>query len=169
MIDQFDRFDFESALPVDKNTKQPLWHSLGVINGEWCYTIPVKPGGPQAPLIYVRSSVRFDGQAAGNGEDSIRCWLASDIHGTPLGSKPARWITRVKGWQRRMTEQLRLLYRLGMEIQAQPCPDCSDHVRMHAYRVRKDGPNKGRWFLMCPTCRHWDRWLTEEKAHGTAA
>ena len=152
MIDRFDRFDFESALPVDKHdVNQRLWKPLGVIDGEYCYAVPIKPG----VLIYIRSSVRSDGHAAGNGEDSIRCYIAADQTGTPLSSKPSRWITRVNGWEKRMTLQLRQLYKLGSQLKP-----CDKHpAMMHAFRV-KQGVNKDRWFMKCPICGHWDSWLT---------
>jgi len=152
MIDQFSRFDFESALPTDKNdaTKQ-LWKSLGVISGEHCYYVPIKPG----VLIYIRSSLRNNGQAAEAGADSIRCWLAADQSGEYLGSKPSRWIARTSGWRKNLTAQLRTLWKLG--VQLKPCP--KHPAMMHAV-LTKNGKNNGRWFMSCPVCGHWECWLT---------
>ena len=150
MIDTFDRAAFEAALP--SVARQPLWSALGLVAGEHCYVIPIKPG----VLIYIRSSVDASGFCAETGWDSIRCWLAADATGKPLGGKCERWISRVSGWQNRMTETLRTLWRLGRKLK--PCPDCG--VQLHALKVKKPGPNHGRFFASCPSCRRFDEWLT---------
>jgi hypothetical protein len=155
MIDVFNKSRFEGALPVHQSTGQPLWQGLGLRDGEECYIVPVRPG----VLIYIRSSVQQSGWAAEAAEDSIRCWLASDITGRPLSSKPQRWITRVNGWERRLTKQLQLFWRLGMQLEACPQPVHTDDqtvTMMHARLIKKDGPNKGKWFPVCPECGHWD-------------
>jgi hypothetical protein len=153
MIDRFDRKTFEAALPK-AGPHNPLWLALGLRGGEHCYLIAVRPG----VLIYVRSSVRADDLAADTAADSIRCWLAADDTGRPLGSKDSRWISRVPGWQARLTETLRKLWKLGH--QSRPCPNCL--TQMGVFKVKKSGPNKGRWFLSCPACGYWDRWVEAE-------
>jgi hypothetical protein len=160
MIDVFTRQRFEAALPVHNRTGVALWKGMGLVNGEYCYVVAVQPG----VLIYVRSSVGPSGYAAESGEDSIRCWIASDETGTPLGSKMSRWVTRVPGWEDRLKELLRALWTIAAQLK--PCPVCGE--TMKAFRVKKEGPNKGRWFTKC--CGGFDSWLTEpeqqEKKHA---
>lgn len=160
MIDRYTRSEFEAALPVVNG--RPLWQGLGLRSGEHCYTVAVKPG----VLIYVRSSVKADDLAADTAADSIRCWLSADDRGTPLGSKPSRWISRVNGWDQRLTETLRALWRLGHQLT--PCPRCN--VTMLALKVEKEGENKGKWFTKCPACGHrGNGWLRTEKDKANAA
>lgn len=159
MIDVFTRERFEAALPVHNVTGAALWKGLGQIQGEYCYAVPVQPG----VLIFIRSSVDFSGVAAQSGEDSIRCWLASDETGSPLGSKMSRWVTRVPGWEERLKAQLRAFWTIGRKLK--PCPVCNTPPM--ALCVKKPGPNKGRWFSKC--CENF-QWLTEpkqEKANAT--
>ena len=92
-IDRFSREQFESALPRDKQTGNPLWRSMGNISGEFEYALSVKPGID----ILVRSSVRPDGRAAEAAKDSIRAWIVDAENHAPLGSKLQAWITRVPG------------------------------------------------------------------------
>lgn len=152
MIDRYTRERFEAALPVVGG--QPLWTSIGLRDGEHCYIVPVAPG----VLIYVRSTVQRDGLAADVAKDSIRCWLASDDAGTSLGSKDVRWIARTSGWDRRMTETLRALWRLGRKLK--PCGRCGR--TMSAVKT-KSGPNTGRWFMKCFPCDQFAGWLTEKE------
>jgi hypothetical protein len=154
MIDRFSKEQFEAALPKHKETQKPLWRGLGLQGGEYAYSIEVKPGVE----VWVRSSVRANGQAALVAEDSIRAWLASP-DGSSLGSKDQRWITRVNGWQTRMTDVLRKLYKRGLELG--PCPTCGCKTTL-AMKVVKEGPNKGRYFQMCSSkqCPHsWIKWM----------
>jgi hypothetical protein len=112
-IETFNRTQFENALPTDRNG-QPLWKPLGVLEGEFCYIIPVD----DKSAIMVRSSVSSGGLSAGCGEDSIRFWLIGADQ-KPLGSKVSRWTTRVTGWQKRMKDGLRKLW--GWRKQAGNC------------------------------------------------
>ncbi len=149
MIDHFSKDEFEKALPVAGGL--PLWRPLGLRAGEHCYGVPVKPG----VLIHIRSSVGPDGHAADTAKDSIRCWLSADEGGKPLGSKDSRWIARTNGWQRRLTETLRTLWRMGRQLDA--CPECGR--TMLALKVKRDGPNVGRWFAKCMDCNRDGGWL----------
>lgn len=161
-IDQFTKERFEAALPVSKNGGARLWKYAGIRGGEFCYVLPITPNPGVA--IFIRSSVRADGIAAGTAEDSIRCWLVDDPGGRSLGSKNARWISRVKGWDRRLAETLRRLWRLGAQLGV--CEYCN--TRHHALKVKKKGPNLGRWFAACPRCREaggnfrFHKWLRTE-------
>lgn len=155
MIDRFTKERFEKALPCLKGTKQPLWLSEGIRSGEYGYLIPVKPG----VVILVRSTIDSTGVAANSGEDSIRCWLA-DSGGVSLGSKDVRWISRVNGWDRRMTETLRKLWRVGHRLEA--CPTCGK--MMGAFKA-KTGHNVGKWFMKCMPCDRFARWLEDVDEH----
>jgi hypothetical protein len=157
-IDVFDRSTFEAALPVIKNTRQPLWSYNGFVGGEHSYLVPVKPG----IVIQVRSSVGADGYSHDSGQDSIRCWL-TDLAGKPLGSKYGRWVTRVSGWERRLTETLRALWKFGRKLIV--CPKCGH--QMSAFKT-SSGPNEGRWYMKCAECQWWDSWLTEAPKEKTA-
>ncbi len=142
MTEHFTREDFEKALPVVGS--QPLWTALGLRGGEFCYFVPVKPG----VMIYVRSSVKADGFAADTAEDSIRCWLTSDDRGTPLGSKDSRWIARTSGWQRRMTETLRTLWRAGRAVERCGCG---------TLKLMLKNKKESTWFAKCPKCNPWKK------------
>lgn len=159
MIDRFTKQQFEDALPQSKSGES-LWRPCGLINGEYCYYIPVMPSrmipNTNTPImLYIRSSVASDGLAAMTGEDSIRCWIASDIKGTPLGSKLTRWIARTPGWRDRLTETLRILWRMASTAKA--CPKCK--FVMHFCRVKKNNKNKGRFFYNCHECGHFGGWF----------
>ena len=148
MISSFTKDDFEAALPVEGSDRTPcgvkLWEPLGLIGGEYCYLVPVakKP----AFAIMIRSSVHADGQSADVGEDSIRCWITSTEHalGTPWGSKISAYVTRVPGWEKRLTATLRQLYKMALSIEKCQCGEW-----MKVFKVKKRGPNHGRIFLKC--------------------
>ena len=151
-IDQFTKSRFEAALPVVGG--QLLWSSIGLRDGEHCYLIPVKPG----VVIYIRSSVDSSGLAAPSAKNSIRCWLASDDKGNPLSSKVERWITRVNGWEERLTETLRKLWRLGRQLHY--CERCQPITMTRAFKA-KTGDHTGQFFQKCPNCGHFYGWLRE--------
>jgi hypothetical protein len=141
-IETFSRGDFERALPRHKETGAPLWAHAGLIGGEHTYRVRPFPALPYA--IEVRSSVGPDNISAGCGEDSIRAHIVTAA-GAPFGSKIGRWTTRVPGWQDRLTDTLRSLARLMLQIGpcdccGQPCPPL---------KVTKAGANKGRFFSKC--------------------
>ena len=153
-IERFSKREFEAALPVDKKSGEILWRSVGLEFGEETYHIRVHEG----VVIRVRSSVRADGLAAEASKDSIRCWLAAESDRKPLGSKVQAYVTRVTGWQDRMTKVLKELWKRSLE--AGDCPVCGKPLCI--YKVKKDGKNKGRLFAKC-----WDhgdafRWLDEK-------
>lgn len=135
MIDRFSREQFEAALPAG------LWSSIGCVDGEFQYRMEVN----SAVFIVIRSSVRPDGYAAETGADSIRCWLVNAA-GQPLAKKVQAYVTRVPGWQNRMLEVLRGLWRKAKTFHY--C--CGEVMRQNV--VKKDGPNKGREFRTCDRC-----------------
>jgi hypothetical protein len=153
-IERFTKDEFESALPVDKKDYRCLWREAGLESGEYTYRLPVKAG----VVILIRSSVRADGIAAESGKDSIRCWLARD-DGSPMGSKIQAYVTRVSGWQDRMTGVLKELW--VRALTAGTCPHCG--LPLSIFKVKKDGKNKGRLFVKCWDCKDHEtfRWLDE--------
>jgi hypothetical protein len=152
MIKKFDKYVFEAALPKDKTTGLPLWLSKGLVDGEYSYSM----GAPQGLLIQIRSSVRSNGLAAETGKDSIRVWL-SDRLGNPTGSKVQSYITRVPGWEERLTSILRVLWKRAAMLKT--CPECK-HL-MDIFKVKKEGRNKGRLFTKCLKHDHF-KWLEGE-------
>lgn len=141
MIDQFTKRDFEEALPVHKETLQPLWIHAGFIDGEYCYEVPIKEG----VRIRIRSTLDYGGLAAPAGKDSIRMYLVDD-KGRSLGTKVNKWTTRVHGWQERMKKVLRELFYLGRQLQT--CPECNRRVSL--CKVKNPlKQNHGRYFGKC--------------------
>lgn len=164
-VEIFTREKFEEdALPRDKTTGERLWKHLGLRDGEHTYLVML----PKHNIgIEVRSSVHNDGKSAGTGEDSIRCWLVDVINGHPMGSKVSRWTTRLPGWGERTKEVLRQLWVMGQRMV--PCPSCEapgKDTRLRCFKVKKEGPNKGRLFLKCPMekCQHFEWLVTSSNA-----
>lgn len=169
MIDHFTQAQFEAALPVHKNTGQTLWTRAGIIEGEFTYLVPVPNRyyqGSDVLGIIIRSSVRPGGQSAGTGEDSIRCWLIDQQTGKPQSSKLQKYVTRKPGWQKRLADMLRKLYKIGMRLS--PCPGCGGMRR--AFRVRANTVNKGRIFQNCEAgCSGGFSWIELDSSASEAA
>jgi DNA helicase-2/ATP-dependent DNA helicase PcrA len=110
---RFSKDEFELALPQDKNTGLPLWECQGLDKGELVYTINVKGTNKR---IVIRSSVRSNGFAAESGEDSIRHWVEYRYknHWVPLTKDKKSWTTRVPGWEGRLNDALRRLYKVAL-------------------------------------------------------
>ncbi len=114
-IDRFDKARFEAALPIHNLTGVPLWHDITFENGEFVYGIDVpRAGHDEWITIYIRSSIGMDLLAKETGKDSIRMYTMRK--GKPWGSKISCYTTRVKGWEERMTKQLRILYKRCMNL-----------------------------------------------------
>jgi hypothetical protein len=166
-IDHFTKQQFEDALPRHKTTGRPLCTCAGLIDGEYVYQLPV--GGENSKVIIeIRSSVDAMGHSADTGENSIRAYLIYFDHNAdggkgawrPLGSKVQKYVTRLPGWQYRLTEMLRTLY--AWRNESGNCKVCG--MPLHIFKVTKDGPNKGRVYAKCMTHNQF-RWVTavEEK------
>jgi hypothetical protein len=140
MVDRFTIEQFENALPVNKKTGEKMWESLGLMNGEYTFLVPIH----EFASILIRSSIDRSGVSADSGEDSIRPLLVDPKTYQPVGSKLSVYITRVNGWETRLTDQLRKLFQLGRKVKS--CP-CGGTVKI--LKVKKDGPNKGRFFSSC--------------------
>lgn len=159
-VDIFTLAQFEAALPRHNKTGAPLCHCKGLVEGEYEFFMPID----EASGIVIRSSIGRDGISADTGEDSIRAWLA-DLTGAPLGSKVSRWTTRISGWDKRLADVLRTLW--SWRKKAGNCPNCG--APKQVFKVKKEGPNKGRIFAKCGICgaqpgkdAGWV-WLTEAK------
>jgi len=144
-IDTFTKSEFEDALPTHRETGEPLWVCLGLLQSEYTYRVA---GPDRTTSIEVRSSIGPDGMSAPSGKDSLRAWLVDASTGKPLGSKVTRWTTRLPGWQERLRETLRTLWL--WRLRAGDCPKCDKPKGI--WKVKKEGANKGRPFAKCSHC-----------------
>lgn len=173
-IDRFTKEEFEAALPKDSGNR-PLWeaHTESIYSSELEYVIPVHRADGDFIRIRIRSSVDpTSGIAKDTGKDSIRIWLEGGDQGEnyvifrSLGKPKQRYITRVSGWQERLTEKLRELYVLGKKVNR--CPVCREWKVLR--NVKKEGGNKGRVFSVCKNCEDAGKknnqfvWVTEKAA-----
>lgn len=163
-VERFTRRQFEDVLPRHKSTGEQLWQCAGLVDGEYEYYVIVGTVNDKVQ-IEVRSSIGPDGLSAGNGQNSIRCYLTyydKDARKwQPLGSKVQTYITRRPGWADRLTDTLRTLY--GWRVKAKNCPECGKPRGI--FKVGKAGPNHGRVYAKC--LRHGGFiWLTEAKEAG---
>ena len=117
-VEQFTKAEFEDALPKHRDSGRPLWIHTGLVQGEHEYCVHVTDGDTSTnKLIRIRSSIGENGVSANSGKDSIRLWIEYEYKDRyhPLKKHKTRWTTRVPGWQERMTEKLRELYKLALE------------------------------------------------------
>lgn len=156
-VEIFDKATFEAALPKLKGTDQPAWRCVGLVNGEYTYLVTL--GDSKPAKILVRSSVDQTGWSRATGEDSIRVYVV-DKDMNPLSGKANRWTTRLPGWQERMTEIIRFLAQMAIKIGV--CPRCADHGLIRLNKVKKDGPNKGRWFIACKESNCHFEWQNKD-------
>jgi len=142
-IERFSLEEFENTLPAGH------WEHTGLIQGEHTYSIKIT----NDIFITIRSSVDSSGYSADTGEDSIRCYLIGS-DGKPLGSKTQAYITRVKGWQNRLLDTLRLLWSLAQ--QSGYCETCKKPN--YVFKSKKKD-SKGRYFSKCTECNNNFKWL----------
>ena len=146
-IERFSKQEFEHALPTNDDGEK-LWEYVGFEKGEHVYKMQIKNGSVKRVAILIRSSVKADGYAAETGKDSIRLWLVNSKTNDSLGKKVDAYTTRTSGWQERMQEKLRTLYKRGLQMVN--CPKCKTGVMLE--RNGKYGK-----FYGCsnfPSCRH---------------
>ena len=151
MIDRYSKQEFEDALPRNKETDEKLWHYHRFDRGEHTYIVPVG----ERVAILVRSSIEMNGRAAETGADSIRLYLMNVASGSPLAEKVDAWTQRTRGWQDRMIEKIRILYKKGLEMGN--CTECDSGVMVKRTGTRGD-------FYGCsnyPRCRHTANSLNE--------
>jgi hypothetical protein len=169
-VEIFTKAEFEDALPKKKDSDEPAWSCLGLVDEEYAYLIPVSVKNNVG--IHVRSSVSRTGFSAECGEDSIRAWIVDMTDGKPMGGKISRWTTRQPGWQHRLWNPTHadpskrgVLWQLrNMAAKIVPCPKCGKE-RVKVFKVKKEGPNHGRPFRTCKAggegCGFFE-WLDEE-------
>ncbi len=110
MTATFTKDDFEKRMKARINKTSTLFDYYGIIAGEYVFTLKVS----EFAEIMIRSSVRLNGVAASTGKDSIRCWLVNPDTKESVGSKVSKYITRVDGWEDRLVNSLRKLYKMGL-------------------------------------------------------
>lgn len=155
-VEIFSKEQFEAALPKLKGTDQPAWTCVGLDGGEYVYLVTL--GDERPAKILVRSSVDSTGWSRASGEDSIRVYVV-DKNRKPLSGKANRWTTRLPGWGDRMNEIIRFLAAMAVKITI--CPRCAEHGLVRLNKVKKDGPNKGRWFMACSQDKCFFEWQTQ--------
>lgn len=158
-IELFNKETFENALPKKKGTDEPAWVYGGFDKGEHVYLLPL--GTEKEPLpaqILIRSSVDQTGWCRATGEDSIRV-LVVDKNKLPLSGKFNRHTKRTAGWQDRMMDVVRFMAEMAVKINT--CPKCKKDLTRLA-KVKKAGPNKGRWFISCRACNDHFVWLSKD-------
>lgn len=140
---------------------------LGPVGGELCWLVPVT----NSAGVLVRSSVDpYYKVAKATGDDSIRvypiaCSPIDTLTGRVWvyhlqGTSDGRWTTREPGWQKRM--QGRIQGMVQMVERAGNCSVCGKPLAIR--KVKKEGPNKGRWFASCANEHHNFVWLDKEVA-----
>lgn len=156
-VETFTKDEFQAALPENAVP-------LGLEEGEHCWLVPIT----ETAGILVRSSIDRRGVSGACGEDSIRVYPAiCKPMQAPIGivypwrvrgSTEARWITRVRGWQRRLQDSLAYLEHLI--VSAGNCPECGEPRTI--LKVKKPGPNRGRWFAVCDKHKQFI-WISGEQ------
>lgn len=133
MIDQFTTQRFERAIPDAS--------FIGMKDGEAVYHILLD----ERVSIIIRSSIGSDGIARNTGKDSIRLWLQDGSK--PLGGKLQRYITRVAGWETRLTNEIQRLRELFARTGY--CPKCRNPKAIYLSRTPR---NPNRLFTKCDEC-----------------
>lgn len=83
----------------------------------------------------------------------------NDLHFKSLSGKVNRWTTRLPGWQDRLNDIIRFLAQMAVKIG--PCPRCAEHGLVRLNKVKKEGANKGRWFIACSQEKCHFEWQTQ--------
>ena len=114
---RFTRSEFEIVLTEMSKTKSKLWEYAGFEFGEHLYVIPIDIDGKRTNMrIRIRSSLNRYNISDGYGQNSIRawveyywvkesCWRALDLEA---------YTQRTIGWETRLHEKIRNLYRLAI-------------------------------------------------------
>lgn len=154
-IDKFDRQYFESILPNNKKTGEPLW-TRTAIQGEWVYLIEF--GFGQDAFILIRSSVDcYTNLSRETGNDSIRIYIVnSDLK--PLLGKTQRWFTRKAGWEKKIWENFSVLRQQFTKLfPGLKCPYCGKLLPVLTSKGNKTN------FVKCFDCDGKDGWATYKK------
>lgn len=145
MIEHFTKDYFESTLPgliVTTEVEHLSGRFLCTFDkGEYQYDLKIT----DEILIRVRSSIGLSGFSATTGEDSIRHWLILK-GGRPLSNKiSGRWTTREKGWETRLKNNLRKMWKLVEK--SGYCSTCGQP------RVIRKVEKKDKIFAFCDNCK----------------
>lgn len=157
-VELFNKETFEKALPNKKDGSGPAWLYGGFDKGEHTYLLPLGEKGDLPAQILIRSSIDSTGWSRATGEDSIRVMVV-DKYGKPLSGKFNRHTTRLPGWGDRMMQIVRFMAEMAVKIGE--CPNCKKDLTRLA-KVKKPGPNKGRWFISCRACNDHFKWLSKD-------
>ena len=142
-IDIFDAEYFESCLPKNAKTKEPLW-TRQIDKSEYQYLISMND--PNGVMIVLRSSINpVTDISEETGEDSIRMWLV-DKDRLPLGHKLNMYTTRKAGWEKRMWTKFSALRRLRKQVGN--CAFCSRPRKVYKVKKRSSG-HFGEFFARC--------------------
>lgn len=115
MYEKFDMVAFETFL----GTLNVNWFKE-YNKGEWVYYVPVYLRGEKTnKRLAIRSSLNRAGVVDGRGENSIRAWVEYNYKDVwrPLtkGETGRKWLNRAEGWEERLREWLRELWKLAIE------------------------------------------------------
>lgn len=154
-VEIFTKDEFEDVLSdIAQKLEVPLSRD-GLVSGEYEYHFVVKTfKNDHKILVKVRSSIGQNGESAAGGQDSIRVWLTVDDE--RVGNKTQHWVTRVPGWRDRLIKGIADLAAVARKVEL--CPDCQEIPGV--FVVKKDSPNKGRWFSSCWKHDHFT-WLSD--------
>lgn len=150
MVEIFTKSYFESVLPVHKITGKPIWQCEGLMDGEYCYSIIIDKETHKNKFIgiVIRSSIGIDGKSKSTGKDSIRLFFRKGMSKDAFGSKISKYITRTTGWEERLIEQIRILYKRGKKLEA--CPVCNETLGVFKYKKKDLG-----LFVKCTNEEHY--------------
>ena len=154
-IETFTVADFEKVL-ADAGLQ---FDNLNWIDGEKTYHVVLDAQSG----IRVRSSIQHDGQSAGVGEDSIRCYLLGP-DAKPLVAKAVtgqeRWIARTLDWQTRLLATIEKL-----RVFRQALGNCAKCGAPRMALISRTAKNPGRVFTKCSRkeCGEWGAWLNVER------
>lgn len=159
--EQFSKEQFEEVLADFCAKNSTSYKEKGYVVGEFRYQVDVSDisvvgaASSNKVVIEIASSIGRNGFADPTGDNSIRIWL-TDVTGLPLGNKFQKWVTRVSGWEARLTDKLDRTFSVGKKITF--CEKCSSMRKI--WIVKKEGPNKGRLFIRC-NCQNNFQWLDD--------
>lgn len=145
---------FESALEKTKAQK------LGIVQGEYSFFRPIDSNPVYG--VYIRSSIGASRISDETGKDSIRVYLAKKVNNRiELVGFNGHWLTRSKGWEERLIERMREIYKAFIKGDFHKCDSCNQPLKVN--KVKKTGVNHGRMFGTCANHPKTFKWLDEGK------
>lgn len=101
---RFSHEEFEEVLAQALDKQGLAFENDGYRGSELRYHILVRKSEHAEITVEIASSIGRDGFADGAGQNSIRLWIMGE--NKPLAEKTQKYVTRVAGWERRLTEVL---------------------------------------------------------------